>query len=415
MKKIIYFILSTVLILSFNACEDYVQDVDALIDEVQDDRLTDPGQLNFLLKGVKQRFASVWGGQSTASLMGLTLIGAGLSDELYYDAGAPGSSFPTYQEIDLAENIKRDNNSVDAVWTGLGELRFFADDLVSRATEVNSGDYLEEALFTGYLYGGIARYLYAAYFGLHQNEGGGVIAGGPFVPSGDMYDLAIEKLKEALNHTDFDYANRPVITSKDMAEQVVNSLIARCYLFNGDEANAAVYAASGMISGDDPFRSLHNAVFPNLWYYFAFQRNQFLVADRFADYITADPNEANRIELQRVEDTWWQQARYLDLDSPVNFVTWQENELMLAELELTSNNASALARVNAVRSSYGIDPLAALDQAALIEERDKELFLTSVRLPDQRRFDIWHLAPTTWKFLPITQDEINGNPNIDVN
>jgi len=82
MKKIIYFILSTVLILSFNACEDYVQDVDALIDEVQDDRLTDPGQLNFLLKGVKQRFASVWGGQSTASLMGLTLIGAGLSDEL---------------------------------------------------------------------------------------------------------------------------------------------------------------------------------------------------------------------------------------------------------------------------------------------------------------------------------------------
>ena len=417
MKKLIQIIIPMIVVLAFSACENYVQSVDPLIDQVEDDRLNDPTQLNFLIKGVKQRFASVWGGQSNASLMGLSLLGGGLADELYYDAAAPGSSYPSYQEVDLAENIQRNNPSVESIFFGLGELRYFADDLVRRALTINAGDALENALFTGYLYGGIARYLYATYFGLYQDEGGGVINAGPFIPADQMYDDAIDKLKEALNHTDFDYSDNLVIISKEMAERVVHSLITRCYLFKEDNANAATHAAMGMIDGDPPFNALYNANYTNIWYVFAYQRNQFLVANRFADYITADPNEANRIELQRIETSngaWWQQARYLSQDAPINFMTWQENELMLAELELSSDNTSALARVNAVRASHGIDPLAALDSNTLIEERDKELFLTAVRLPDQRRFDIWHLAPTTWKYLPITQSEINGNPNINI-
>ena len=87
---------------------------------------------------------------------------------------------------------------------------------------------------------------------------------------------------------------------------------------------------------------------------------------------------------------------------------------MLAELKMTSDNSAALAHVNKVRGSHGLTPLTALNMDALIAERDKELMTTGARLPDQRRFNIWHLAPTTWKYLPITQNEINNNPNIDI-
>ncbi len=393
----------------FTSCEDYVQDVDPLIDRVEDDRLNTPEQLDFLIKGVKQRFSTMYDN--------LVFLAGGLSDELYYDANAPGSSFPTLREIDLAEDIRRDNNSVDGVFTPLGELRFFADNLVTRATSIGTGDDLEGALFTGYFYGGLARFFYATYFGLHQNEGGGVIDGGPFIPSSEMYDLAIEKFTKALDHTDYDgFANWPDITSKDMAERLTHSMIARCYLYKGDAANALTHANMGLTEGDDPFMSLYSAITNNVWYYQANERHQYLVDNRFADYITADPNEASRVLIYPVgaDTSWWQQAFYLSLDAPINCMTWQENELMLAELKLTSDNPAALAHVNKVRASHGLDPLATLDEAALIAERDKELMTTGARLPDQRRFDIWHLAPTTWKYLPITQSEINGNPNLDV-
>ena len=409
MKKYIAFMTILVISVLFTSCEDYVQDVDPLIDRVEDDRLNTPEQLEFLIKGVKHRFSTMYDN--------LVFLAGGLSDELYYDANAPGSSFPTLREIDLAEDIRRDNNSVDGVFTPLGELRFFADNLVTRATNIGTGEDLEGALFTGYFFGGLARFFYATYFGLHQNEGGGVINGGPFIPSSDMYDLAIGKFTEALNHTDYDgFANWPDITSKEMAERVTHSMIARCYLYKGDATNALTHAQMGMTEGDAPFMSLYSAITNNVWYYQANERHQYLVDDRFADYIAADPAEANRVLIYPVgaDTSWWQQAFYLSLDAPINCMTWQENELMLAELLLPTDNAGALGHVNKVRASHGLAPLAALNEAVLIAERDKELMTTGARLPDQRRFDIWHLGQNTWKYLPITQSEINGNPNLDV-
>jgi len=86
---------------------------------------------------------------------------------------------------------------------------------------------------------------------------------------------------------------------------------------------------------------------------------------------------------------------------------------MLAELDLRidNNSASALSGVNAVRASHGIGALATIDLNGLITERDKELFVTGIRLADQRRFGIFHLPAGRWQFLPITDDERNNNPN----
>jgi hypothetical protein len=91
----------------------------------------------------------------------------------------------------------------------------------------------------------------------------------------------------------------------------------------------------------------------------------------------------------------------------------QENELILAEIAIREGQAApALARINAVRSSHGLDAMPSATLDSIYVERDKELFCTGMRLIDQRRFNKWHLAQGTWKFLPISSSERETNKNL---
>ncbi|MFQ6115672.1 MAG: hypothetical protein ACE5NG_16550, partial [bacterium] len=367
------------MVMIWSACSDFVDEVEPIIDEVQDDLLNDEAQVPFLSTGVKVR-ASTTHDQ-------LVTLSEGLSDVFFFDSNVPNATFPTFRDIDAGE-ITLDNNSVDGMFFDLGEMRFFADDLVRRVNEITIEDaeVKREALFTGYLYGGLARYYFATYMGLNPTEGGGVIDNGPFIPSADMYALALEKLQTALTHAADAYETR-----------VVNSLIARIHLYTGNTSSAQQFAQNGLVDGDAPLQSLYSAESTNtVWQHAGLGRSQYVVDERFHDYVVADPLEATRIPLIEILGNdgvtiFYLQVKYDELDSPIDVISWQENELMLAELELTSNNASALARVNAVRASHGLGALTALDQTALITERDKELFLTGARLVDERRFGLWHL------------------------
>lgn len=404
MKRIsllIVFIFSASVL--FNGCEDFVTDIDPLIDAVEDERLDDQNQLNFVIKGVKTQYSEV--------ADALSVLSGDLSDELIYDSNLKGASFPSFQEIDIGE-IQFDNTSVQNLFDDLGEMRLFADDLVRRTNSItiDDQDLENSALFTGNFIGGMARFFYATYFGLNPDQGGGVIDNGPFIPSADMYDLAIEKLKAALAYaTDYD-------------TRLTNTLIARAYLYKGDNANAATYADVGLMNGDDPFQSLHSVDADNYWWgYAGAGRCQIGVAFRFHDYIVADPLEANRIKIVETAalDTttipvYYRQDMYPEQSSPINAATWQENNLMLAELALRgAGSGNALDLVNEVRSSHELADLAAVDLDVVYVERDKELFTTGAHLADQRRFDKWHLPAGAWQYLPITQDERNNNPNID--
>jgi hypothetical protein len=201
-------------------------------------------------------------------------------------------------------------------------------------------------------------------------------------------------------------------------QKVVHTAIAKAYLYQGDYAAAATHAAQGLAEGDAPFQTLYTPQDQNFFDVEAgSQRNQYTADPRFNAYVVADPAEANRLPLEAIQGgglTFWVQQKYPNASSPVNIVSWQENHLIRAELIVRGNaTGDALALINAVRASHNIGPIAGpVTLDVIYVERDKELFLTGARLPDQRRFDRWHLAADTWRFIPIDQRERDHNPNL---
>lgn len=410
-KNNILIIFTLLMLMIWSACSDFVDDVEPIIDQVEDDLLNNEAQLDFLVTGVAVRFATTFDDVVTLS--------EGLSDAFIFDSNVPNATFPTFRDIDVGD-ITLDNNSVDNMFFDLGEMRFFADDLLRRLDEMNVADAELEARtrFAANLFGGIARYFFASYMGLNPTEGGGVIDNGPFIPSADMYNLALEKFQAALTSVPNSFTYGANEFSGDYLTRVVNSLIARIHLYSGNTSSALTFAQNGLVEGDPAFQSLYSTESSNfVWQQAGLGRTQYVLDPRFNDFVLADPNEAARIPFIEILGNdgvtiFYLQVKYGEIDSPIDLISWQENELMLAELELSSNNASALARVNVVRASHGIGPLTALDQSALLVERDKELLLTGARLIDERRFGIFHLPAGSWEFLPITERERNNNPNL---
>ena len=58
-KKIISLFLILFFLITWSSCEDYATSVEPLIDQVEDQLLTDESQVPFVINGVKTRFASV--------------------------------------------------------------------------------------------------------------------------------------------------------------------------------------------------------------------------------------------------------------------------------------------------------------------------------------------------------------------
>ena len=130
-----------------------------------------------------------------------------------------------------------------------------------------------------------------------------------------------------------------------------------------------------------------------------------------------EPNAVPGSEAEFIE---WGQGKWEQRTS-MSFMSWQELFLIRAELELRGYDAgseSALELVNTVRDSYGLDDLGSIDLERLAVERDRTLFATGNRLPDQRRMDVveWHLkdqvgGQQTAQWLQLTQAETSPNPN----
>jgi hypothetical protein len=127
------------------------------------------------------------------------------------------------------------------------------------------------------------------------------------------------------------------------------------------------------------------------------------------------PEEVERVGLElgtwNGQDFFYVQRRYL-IDTPFPVASWQENDLMLAELQVRSGGTQeALLHVNRVRSHHSLPALTSISIDVVMLERQKELWGTGLRLLDQRRLDKWHLGPGTWQYFNIPESERTLNPN----
>ena len=409
MKRILILLIMALSVM-FTSCSDWVNSVDPLIDVVQDSRLNDPSQIPFVTNGVEQ---------SLSDAAAETFVVADLlSDEFIFSFDIPSATFIQFQDIDNG-NIVLDNFNVRDVNRLVGRLRFYADDLVRRVGSLSGVDPAVEkkAKYIGYFYGGIARCWAASFLGYDKQTGGVAIDNSPIMTNDQAFDQAIEKMKTALAY------------ATDYQKRVVNTFIARCYLYKKDYTNAATYAAQGMISGDAPFQALYTS--QNANYYnveVGSQRDQLALDPRFKAYVDADSTEAGRIQLGTSVGgsgtTYYRQQKYLTDDAPINLATWQENDLMLAELALRgAGSGDALSLVNEVRASHNVSAATSVvlinnaapndpNVTSIYTERDKELFTTGFRLPDEHRFGQWHLPAGTWMWVPLNQGEIDYNPNL---
>lgn len=426
------------------ACDSFVSEVEEPIDVVTNEALNTPEQVPFLITGVQASFAFVH--EDAAVQAG------GLADELFFDRQLDGATFDTFEQIDDAD-IQFANNSVDGFFNNVGELRLYSDTLVSRVqNQIEFGEgqqaLRDEALFTGHFYGAVARYYYAAYFGLEAGAGGGgAINNGPFIPSNEMYDLALGKLDDAA---------ATATGQEALNAKYISTMRARIHLLKDEYGAAASAAVNGLVEGDASLSAQYSAQQANDFFNASGPgRTQFAAAPRLADYdgavVYGSATEAAdadrsvvRIPLYQSADTdgdptFLVQAKYLDRSTPIDFLSWEENALMLAELavlhgqDISGNpfgTTDPLALINLVRTQYeGVDALpggATVDQALIAAEREKEFFVTGLRLLDQRRFDIPFVRQNldietgtvtvdpvagNWRYLPITQSERNQNPN----
>ena len=454
------------------ACDAVIDDTEDPISSAGDADLDSPDEVDFLVAGIIARGNNVQDN--------MTIQAGLLSDQILFggDIGG-GATFPTFRDLMRGHppgTNPLNNNSVDGTQNHLGQYRFLADNILRRvdrlgadAFEGGESDPLwEAAQFHGNFHGGLARYYWATYFGELPRSGGGIISDldnpadperGDFVPSDQMYQLALDKLDEALNWAD-DYETR-----------LINTVKARIYLFQDDVAQAAQYAANGLEPGDAPFQNEYldrSGNQQNAWFSGGGPgRTQVVTALRFFygdDYLAQDLEspEAARIPVFDSNDTGevtadglfnrdatspirhdvgleegdepvlYAQGLYMGRDAPIDFATWQENHLMLAEAAVRGESGEdALGLINEVRASHGLDDIEQDDfdgneMNTIYLERDKELFTMGLRLPDQRRATIygldaegldldlhgWHLADNTWWFLPITLDERLNNPNL---
>lgn len=403
-------ILQSVLLGAFVAftgagCTDFVQGIDDPIDQTADPNLTSESEIAFLVTGVKQRFSNAY--DQT------TVMAEGHSDAFVF--GGSNATFPTYRQADQCEYLLDNNSSTNAL-SPLGQFAFLADNLVERVADIGTfedEDNREAALYNAHLYGGLARYMYATYFGLEATRGGGFdetgTEGAPFVESDELYQIALGRWQTALDHASSSEA------------RLVNSLRARALLYSGSYGEALAAAEAGLDADDSPMLARYTSETQNDWYSAAgLGRSQFIPAARILSYVEDEPAEAARVRLLN-RGSYTIQNEYPTNDASIVVIDWQENFLIAAEAAIRTGQSavtiggtdySPLELVNEVRGSHDLEPLEEVDLGVLYAERDKELFARGQRLVDNRRFQDFDHCDGAWRYLPITERERNANPNV---
>ena len=437
----------TLLFLFTLGCESFVENATSPISYVNDDDINNASNIPFLINGVLNNYSRA---HSYVSLWADLL-----SDAIVNDGKVQGSTDARGEYLDngiydpTAGTYSPPYEAIAQTWRSAKTLKEKLDIIDAEESVEKSGYY------TAYLYQALPCYLLGTYYGRgpsYPSDGGATLDGSAFQSSSSLISMATTYFDSAL------------VYATDQEAKIINSLLARQNLYNGNFTEAANYAVLGLQTGDASFN-----VYPGLedpwpnWYWFEAgnNRTRYTLASRFKHLLGEDFEDTNNNSVWDTSEVFtdcalvgadigqgdgvynapteseesirlsmsvagmtpgqsysrYFQTKYPEADSPISIINWQETYLILAELALRGEtvNMSALDAVNTVRNFYGLQSIENIDFSILLHERDKELFCQGQRLVDQNRFSdliSWHISgENTWHYLPVPYEEELSNPN----
>ncbi len=296
MKKtriITYLIALAFLGLCLAACESFVDGVDPLSTQVEDDRLNNEEQLPILITGLKGEFGISDEGSGLPWLLWRI---SGYSDELVH-----GMFDSAPDHFTFVQDGPADLDFYEDDWANYHSIRFFADDLVRRvaiieaAGGISSDEVRQKALWWGNFVGGVMRMYLGEHWGTNASTGdspGATITTieqvdngefGAFFSRDALHAAAREKFSAALGMDPGDVDN---------PDAVIWSFIARTHIFDGNDTEAKAAAERGLQIGES-FGIDHSSRFENYMWAWAGRGPDplFSAHPRFAQYVLDDPKE----------------------------------------------------------------------------------------------------------------------------
>ena len=347
-----------------------------------------------LLNGAVSLFSAGYAGNGDSS--GVASLGGLLADEF---------TNSDYQDrhIDVDQrNVPETSTAVAGAFAELQRARVASLDIAGRyaSAEANSIHGAEAEMFAAYTFLTFAENWcngvpYSAY-------NGGATSYGTPTTSVQSYDSALAHFDKAIA-----IAVRADTTNADNADVVHAAMVGKGRTLLGLGQYAA--AASAVAAVKDPsfvyylYTSSASSKQYNGVYAWNNSYGRFTAANSEAgeglDFLSAnDPRvqyqDAGKFGLDARTELIYQE-KYPNYDSPMALASYTEAELIRAEAELRANNANWLTRLNTLRASTGLGPLADPDVggagatkprvALLFRERAFWLWLTGHRMADLRR------------------------------
>jgi starch-binding outer membrane protein, SusD/RagB family len=402
--------------LTMTACSD-ILNVDAPT-QVAADLLNDPAHANLLVQGVISDFDCALGGY---------IVSQGLLGDELHDGTFTASRWPTpSRTLAGTETYGTSGCTGLGVYTPLSTARWSADDALRKLEGWTDAQVAERTEKIGMVAA------YSGYAHVLLGEGMCTVAFdvGPELQPADAFARAEDRFTRAI----------AAATSAGDDETRYMALVgrARARLNVGDGAGAVADAslvpagfAKESVRSDLDARSRNRIAAESPW----------SNGSGVAGAATSVKEPYRNLEIGGVPDPRvpvtdmqgttgdaltanWRQDKYQSPAAPVPIATWEEAQLIIAEVQ---GGQTAVNIINALRAPHGLPNFASTDeaviQAQVREERRRELFLEGQRLGDMRRLNIAPFPATGTAYnkggtygdarcFPLPDVERRNNPNI---
>jgi len=349
------------------------------------------------------------------SMMSATLTTVG--EESWAGTGGWGTAHGDYATLTPGQGHCPDNSDVDTDWWhGYERARLFSEAAYQRLSEEwTDVPNRERLMATAAVYAGLVYDFLGSTFCEYAFPEESIVPPSDVLRRGEAW---LTTALEVMGPDDY------AITSTQSLKQLAHLVRARIRRTLGDDIGAAEDAAQiqpgfvAWVTRDGSERGRWNEVYytqygfryrtvagPRWWSDFAPDQ---LVSAGMWDLTIATDGTGRHTVGDGVPDVrvpevnthtpildgftpFHRQEKYTSVGDPHRMASWQEAQLILAEIE---RGQSAVARINAIRDVHGLPHFASSDEeeifSAIIEERRREFFLEGARhFMDKLRFGLW--------------------------